>query len=156
MFQVGEQGLRDQVRIIQKKGWLSQLQLEEIRTLAESEENNVEAQQEKQNRTGTEPIQQVKEQHIAQNEEDAGRGEENSELLLNYNNIDTVETQNILEKIVELMKKDNLPNPQYLRKIDRVRLKEKTKLVDKLLTLYRQVTGQQACQVCGISLLPNC
>ena len=148
--------MRDQVRKIQKKGWLSQLQLEEIRTLAESEENNVEAQQEKQNRTGTEPIQQVKEQNIAQNEEDAGRGEENSELLLNYNNIDTVETQKILEKIVELMKKDNLPNPQYLRKIDRVRLKEKTKLVDKLLTLYRQVTGQQACQVCDISLLPNC
>ena len=31
------------------------------------------------------------------------------------------------------MKKDNLPNPQNLRKIDRVRLKEKTKLVDEVL-----------------------
>ena len=31
------------------------------------------------------------------------------------------------------MKKDNLPNPQSLRTIDRVRLKEKTKLVDEVL-----------------------
>ena len=72
------------------------------------------------------------EQHIAQNEEDEGRGEENSELLINYDNIDTVEKQTILEKIVELMKKDNLPNPQNLRRINRVRLKEKTKLVDEV------------------------
>ena len=72
------------------------------------------------------------EQHIAQNEEDEGRGEENSELLINYDNIDTIEKQTILEKIVELMKKDNLPNPQNLRRINRVRLKEKTKLVDEV------------------------
>ena len=58
----------------------------------EGGENNVEAQQDVQNRTGTEPIQQkVTEQHIVQNEEDKGRGEENSELLINYDNIDTVE-----------------------------------------------------------------
>ena len=62
-----------------------------------------------------------------------GRGEENAELLINYNNIDTVEEQNILEKIVELMKKDNLPNPQNLRRIDRVRLKEKIKLEDAVI-----------------------
>ena len=77
------------------------------------------------------------EQHIAQNEEDEGRGEENSELLINYDNIDTVEKQTILEKIVELMKKDNLPNPQNLRRTNRVRLKEKTKLVDEVSALYR-------------------
>ena len=109
LFQVGEQRLCDQVRMIQKKGWLSQLQLEQIKRLVENGENNIEAQQEEQNRTGTEPIQQVIEQYIAQNEEDVGRGEGNSELLINYN-IDTVEKQNILEKIVGLMK-DNLPNP---------------------------------------------
>ena len=79
---------------------------------AENCENNVEAQQEEENRTDTEPIWQVTEQHIAQNEEDEGRGEENAELLMNYENIFTVEKQNILEKIVELMKKDNLPNPE--------------------------------------------
>ena len=73
------------------------------------------------------------EQHIAQNEEDEGRGEENSELLINYDNIDTVEKQNILEKIVELIKKDNLRNPWNLRRTDRVRLKEKTKLVDEVI-----------------------
>ena len=59
------------------------------------------------------------EQHIAQNEENEGRCEENAELLTNYDNFDTIEKQNILEKIVELMKKDNLPTPQNVRRIDK-------------------------------------
>ena len=92
--------------MVQKKGWLSQLQLEEIRRFVESGENNFEAQQEEQNRTDTEPIQQVTEQYIAQNEKNAGRSEENLELLINYDNIDTVEKQNILEKIVGMIKKE--------------------------------------------------
>ena len=73
------------------------------------------------------------EQHIAQNEENARRGEKNSELLINYDNIDTVEKQDILGKIAELTKKDNLPNPQNLRRIDRVKLKEKTKVMDEVI-----------------------
>ena len=73
------------------------------------------------------------EQHFAQNEQDEGRIKENAELLISNDNIDTVEKQNLLEKIVELMKKDNLPNPQNLRRIDRVRLKEKTKLGDEVI-----------------------
>ena len=51
LFQVGEQRLCDQVHMIHKKGWLSQLQLEEIRRLEKCSKNNVEAQQEEQNRT---------------------------------------------------------------------------------------------------------
>ena len=133
MLQVGEQRLRDQVRMIQRKGCLSQLQLEEIKRRVESGENNVEAQQDVPNWIGTEPLQKVTEQYIAQNEEYDWRGEENSEILINYENIDTVEKQTILEKIVELMKKDNLPNPQNLRRIDRVRLKEKAKLVNEVI-----------------------
>ena len=93
LFQLEEQRLCDQVRMIQRKGWLLQLQLEEIKRLIESGENNVEAQQDVQSRTGTEPIEKVIEQHIAQNEKDERRSEENSELLKNYNNIDTVEKQ---------------------------------------------------------------
>ena len=104
--------------MIQRKGSLSQLQLEEIKRYVENGENNVEVQQDVQNRTGTEPIQKVTEQNIAQNEEDEGRGEENSELLINYDNIDIVEKQTILEKIVELMKKDISRNPQNLRITD--------------------------------------
>ena len=119
--------------MIQKKGWLSQLQLEEISRLAQSSENNVQAQQDVQNQTGTESVQKVTGQHIVQNEEGNRRGEENSELLINYDNTDTVEKQNILEKIVELIKKDNLRNPWNLRRTDRVRLKEKTKLVDEVI-----------------------
>ena len=49
LFQVGELRLCDHVRMIQRKGWLSQLQLEEIKRLVESGENNVEAQQDVQN-----------------------------------------------------------------------------------------------------------
>ena len=86
----------DQVRMIQKKGCLSQLLFEEIRRLVESGENNVNARQEEQNQTGAGPIQQMAEGHIAQDEEDERRGEENSELFINYSNIDTVEKQNIL------------------------------------------------------------
>ena len=88
----------------------------------------------KRNKTEqAQPIEQVTEQHIAQNEDKKGRREENADLLINCDNTDTVEKQNILEKIVELMKKDNLPNPQNLKRIDRVRLKEKTKLVDEVI-----------------------
>ena len=39
--------------MIQKKRWLLQPQLKEIRRLVESGENHVEGQQEEQNRTGT-------------------------------------------------------------------------------------------------------
>ena len=53
--------------------------------------------------------------------------------MINYDNIDPVEKQTILEKIVELMKKHNLPNPQNLKRIDIVRMKEKAKLVDEVL-----------------------
>ena len=116
----------DQVQISQKKGWLSELQLQERRRLVESGEYIVEAQQEEQNQTGAEAIKKVTEQHIAQNEEDKGRRGENSELLINYDNINAVEKQNILKKIIELMKKDNSRDPGNLRRIDRVRLKEKT------------------------------
>ena len=31
------------------------------------------------------------------------------------------------------MKKDNLPNPQNLKRTDRLRLEEKTKLVDEVI-----------------------
>ena len=139
--------------MIQKKDWLSKLQLKEIQRLAVSGENNFEAQQDVQNRTGAEPIQMVTEQYIAQTEEDEGRGEENLELLINYDNIDTVEKQNILEKIVELMKKDNLR-----RRTDRVRLNEKIKLVDKVIDSVHtsNITEDNKLVMCGHQLLPNC
>ena len=88
---------------------------------------------------------------IAHNKEDKGEGEENSELLINYGNFDTIEKQTILEKIVESWNKDNLPNPQNLRKIDRVRLKEKTKLVDEVLSSVQtsNITEDKKLVKCG-------
>ena len=65
-FQVGEQRFCDQVRMIQRKGWLSHLHLEKIKRLIESGENNVEALQDVKNRTGTGTIQKGTEQYIAQ------------------------------------------------------------------------------------------
>ena len=79
----GEQRLCEQVQMIQKKGWLLQPHLKEIRRLVESGKNHVEGQQEEQNRTGTETTKQVTEQHFAQ-DEDEKRREENAEILINY------------------------------------------------------------------------
>ena len=157
LLQVGEQRLCDQVRMIQRKGCLSQLQLEEIKRRVESGENNVEAQQDVPNRTGTEPLQKVTEQYIAQNEEYDWRGEENSEILINYDNIDTVEKQTILEKIVELMKEDNLPSPQNFRRIDRVILKEKTKLVDEVIDSVQtsNITEDNKLVKCGTLVITH-
>ena len=53
--------------------------------------------------------------------------------MINYDNIDTVWKQNILEKIVELMKKYNLRSQQNLIRIDRVRLKEKNKFMGEVI-----------------------
>ena len=91
--------------MIQQKDWLSQ------RILEESGKYDVEALQGERNRRSSEPIQQMTEQHIPQNEEDVGIGKKNLELLINYDNIVTVERQEIVGKIVELMKKYNLPIP---------------------------------------------
>lgn len=50
------------------------------------------------------------------------RDEENTELLVNYETIDKIEKQYIIEKIVKLILKDNLSNPTKLRRINRVRM----------------------------------
>ena len=97
LFQAGKQRLCDQVRMIKKKYQLSQLQIEELRRLVESCESNFEAQEEEPKRTCTDPIQQVTEEHIKQNEDDEGGGKENAKLLINYDNSNTVEKQNILK-----------------------------------------------------------
>ena len=53
-----------------------------------------------QNRTDIEPIQQVTEQHIAENKEEEGRADGNSALLIHCDNIDTVEKQAYLKKLL--------------------------------------------------------
>ena len=88
--------MSDQEEMIQKKVRPPQLQIEQMIRLVESGENKVKAQQDVQNQTITEPMQQVTERHIAQDEVDKGRGEKNAELLINYDNIDTVEKESIL------------------------------------------------------------
>ena len=67
-----------------------------------------------------------------------------------YDNIDTVEKQNILEKIVELTKKDNLPTPQNSR-IDRVRMKKKIKHMDEVIdsVLTTNITEDNKLVKCG-------
>ena len=77
---------------------------------------------------GTETIQQVTEHYIVQNEENEGRGEENAELLINYDNIDIAEKQNILEK---MRKKTSQTTKIY--KNDRARLKADIKLADEVI-----------------------
>ena len=43
-----------------------------------------------------------------------------------FDDIDTIKKRKILEKTAELMNKDNLPNPQDIRRIDRLILKDQT------------------------------
>ena len=43
-----------------------------------------------------------------------------------FDDIDTIKKREILEKTAELMNKDNLPNPQDIRRIDRLILKGQT------------------------------
>ena len=83
---------------------------------------------------GTETIQQVTEHYIVQNEENEGRGEENAELLINYDNIDIAEKQNILEKIVKIMRKKTSQTTK-IYKNDRARLKADIKLADEVFDI---------------------
>ena len=52
------------------------------------------------------------------------------ELVINYDDTDIKKGRHIL---VELMKKDKLPKAQNLRKSNKMRLKEKTELVDEVI-----------------------
>ena len=45
----------------------------------------------------------------------------------------TLANTTILEKNVEPIIKENLPNPENLKRINRMRLKEKTKLMDEVI-----------------------
>lgn len=47
-----------------------------------------------------------------------------------------MEKQN-LEKILHQLKLKNVPNPQYLRRIERMRLKEKSKLVEAVINYIK-------------------
>ena len=60
----------------------------------------------------------------------------------------------MLEQIVELMKKENLPNPQNLRRINRVRLKEQTKLEEEVIHFVQtsNITEDNKLVKCGTLL----
>ena len=96
------------------------------------------------------------EQNIAQNEEDEGRGEEKSELLINYDNIDTVEKQNILEKIVELMKRQlaEPPKPKKNWQSEIEREDQTCGWSYRICTDKYYYWRQQARQMWGISYYP--
>ena len=69
----------------------------------------------------------------------------------NNNNNNTIIIIIIIIIIIVVVNKDNLPNPQNLRRIDRVRLKEKTKLMDKVLDSVQtsNITEDNTLVKCG-------
>ena len=69
----------------------------------------------------------------------------------NNNNNNTIIIIIIIIIIVVVVNKDNLTNPQNLRRIDRVRLKEKTKLMDKVLDSVQtsNITEDNTLVKCG-------
>ena len=55
------------------------------------------------------------------------------------------------------MKKDNLPNPQNLKRIDRLRFKEKTKLVDEAIDSVQtsNITEDNKLVKCGALVITH-
>ena len=76
---------------------------------------------------------------------------DNSSNNNNNNNNNTIIIIIIIIIIIVVVNKDNLTNPQNLRRIDRVRLKEKTKLMDKVLDSVQasNITEDSTLVKCG-------
>ena len=68
----------------------------------------------KRSKTEQKPIQQVTERHLRRMRRTKG---EVKKMHNCYDNIDTVQKQNVLENIVQLMEKGNLPTPQNSTRI---------------------------------------
>ena len=128
LFNVSEQRLCDQVRQIKKNGWLSQLQLEEIRREIERE------------RLGLMNDDEEQQPGIHNVSEDRPRNEgidvPTAETQVENDNIrENSESQRkIFDQLTELLKKEYLPNPPYLRHIDRKRVKEACSKVNEVIS----------------------
>ena len=138
MFTATEQRLCDQVRTILKRGWLSELQLEELRRTAT--ENKI--------RTSNSEIkQQAQESLEHDNKENQDKNKVSDPQIKSKNTSKTPvpdkpntmdEGRNdIVEELNRLMKEDELPKPQTLRNIDRARVKDKAQLVNNVISKVR-------------------
>ena len=76
---------------------------------------------------------QLRQERVGMREE-VGNGE-NEEFIVNYDRIDDEKKKYILEKVVDLTKKDDLPYTQNLRRIGRLKMKDKTRLVHEVIGL---------------------
>ena len=116
MFAATEQRLCDQVRIIMKRGWFSELQLEEVRRTAT--ENEIKT-------NNSEIKHQAQESSEHDNEGNQDKSKESDPQIKNKNTSEIPvpdkpnridEGRNdILEELIRLMKEDELPKPLTLR-----------------------------------------
>ena len=130
-FEATEQRIVDQVKNIQKKGWLSKLQLEVIkRDLTNLNDNR--------NRNSSGDV--VNEANLELSEEEHILGQQR-EVNQETERVDTVSYQEELEedqreilgRIRKLMNEETLETPMNLRKFDKINVKEKALVVDKVL-----------------------
>ena len=137
-FEATEQRIVDQVKNIQKKGWLSKLQLEVIKRDLTKLNNDT-------NRSSSgdvvnEANSVVNEANLEISEEEHMLGQQR-EVNQETERADTVsypdeleeDQREILGRIKKLMNEENLETPMNLRKFDRMKVKEKALIIDKVL-----------------------
>ena len=143
--------------MILRKGWLSELQLEEIRRDIEGGKNIVDMSEESDiNPTETESYDNANQFHQERGNvrKEVGNGE-NKEFIVNYNRMDYGEKRYILEKVIDLMNENDLKNPQNLRTVDRLKVKDKTKPVNEVIALIEthDITETNKLIKCGTLVL---
>ena len=132
VFEINEQRLCDQARAIRKNGWLSDLELENIRRMIETESHiaNESTQYVEENQTEEDMIRQNKENEEIGNEAD----ERLNNVAANVEALDE-ETHHIIDKLNDIITSNRNTDGISFKKIDVKILKQTTAKVNRVIEL---------------------
>jgi len=132
VFEINEQRLCDQARAIRKNGWLSDLELENIRRMIETESHiaNGSTQYVEENQTEEDMIRQNKENEEIGNEAD----ERLNNVAANVEALDE-ETHHIIDKLNDIITSNRNTDGISFKKIDVKILKQTTAKVNRVIEL---------------------
>ena len=130
-FEATEQRIVDQVKNIQRKGWLSKLQLEVIKRdlMNLNDERNRNSSVDVANEANLEISE---EEHMLGQQSEVNQETERTDTVSYPDELEEDQSE-ILGRIKELMNEESLETPINLRKFDRMKVKEKALVVDKVL-----------------------
>ena len=130
-FEATEQRIVDQVKNIQRKGWLSKLQLEVIKRdlMNLNDERNRNSSVDVANEANLEISE---EEHMLGQQSEVNQETERTDTVSYPDELEEDQSE-ILGRIKELMNEESLETPINLRKCDRMKVKEKALVVDKVL-----------------------